>query len=71
MNTLFDPLVAARMAAPSGVVTMMRSFDFVPSWISTYWGITREIGDRTGDRLGDLYGDLIGVIFLVLWDIHL
>ena len=71
MHTSSDPLVAPRMSAPSGIFTMVRSFDFVSSWISAYWEIAWETRDRTGDRSGDLDGDLLGVFFLVLWYLHL
>ena len=49
---------------------MVRLIDMGSSWISTYWWIAWEIGDRTGARLFDLVGYLLVVVYLVLWDLH-
>ena len=59
------------MDTPYGFSTMVRSLDFVSSWISNYWEIAWKIGDQTGALSGDLDGYLLGVFFLVIWDLHL
>ena len=39
---------------------------FVSSWISNYWEIAWDIGDRTGAQSVDVNGDLIIVVLPVL-----
>ena len=50
---------------------IVRLLDMGSSWISTYWGVAWNIGNRMGARLVDLGGDLLGVFSLVPWDLHL
>ena len=47
------------MAAPSGIFTMVRLFDFVSYWISTYWEIAWDIVYQTGAQLEGLDGYLL------------
>ena len=62
---------------------MVRLFDFVSYWISTYWEIAWDIVYQTGAQLEDLDGDLIFLLsslgsplvqeiwILIAWEIFL